>query len=121
MPDNRGLQRNQVTSIQTDIYAFALRSYSISFTIVNTTIAAQAMYSETIRYRNPISGTSTSAHSLNIARADEDDVPILQKGGLVCILPNQEDLQEGNMAPGDNIPFYLAEIQEDEDAPVYKI
>eukprot|EP00965_Chrysotila_dentata_P235982 6201075-Pleurochrysis_carterae.AAC.1 len=78
----------------------------------------QEAYSESIRYRNHVSGTSTTASLLNIARADEDDVPILQKGALICILPNQEDLKEGDMAPGDNIPFYLGEVQEDEDAPV---
>eukprot|EP00965_Chrysotila_dentata_P189890 6173581-Pleurochrysis_carterae.AAC.1 len=80
----------------------------------------QALYAESIRYINPISGTHATSTSLNRARAEEQDAPILLKGNVICILP-PADVLEGaadGVGPGEHIPFWLACVEEDEDAPI---
>eukprot|EP00965_Chrysotila_dentata_P204806 6182559-Pleurochrysis_carterae.AAC.2 len=78
----------------------------------------QAKYSESIRYTNPISGTQATSSQLNIACAGEADVPILQKGSVICILPPEDVLEDRSANIGERLPFWLAVVDEDEEAAI---
>eukprot|EP00965_Chrysotila_dentata_P095104 3143859-Pleurochrysis_carterae.AAC.1 len=71
----------------------------------------QGQYAESIRYINPISGTQATATQLNRARAEQQDVPVLLRGSVICILP-PEDVLDGvaDAGQGEHIPFWLALI-----------
>lgn len=63
---------------------------------------------------NKIAGTSVSSAQLRTARADEGGVPILKRGDVICILPDDEYLARG-ADTGSRCAVWLAEVAEDED------
>eukprot|EP00965_Chrysotila_dentata_P021964 726867-Pleurochrysis_carterae.AAC.2 len=75
-----------------------------------------ARYSESIRYVNVISRHSTTDRSLRNARDEAKDVPILEKGSLICVLPPADVLADPLSLLGDRLPFWIGCVMEDEEA-----
>eukprot|EP00965_Chrysotila_dentata_P223471 6193586-Pleurochrysis_carterae.AAC.1 len=61
----------------------------------------QAQYSESIRYVNSISGHSSTDRDLRNARAEAKDVPILEEGSKICVLPPADVLADSMSPVGD--------------------
>jgi len=75
----------------------------------------QRRYAESIAYVNKIAGTSATRDQLRTARADEGGVPLLKKGDVICLLPDDEYLERGGIL-GSRCAVWLAQVAEDEDA-----
>lgn len=73
----------------------------------------QAIYAESIRYTNAVSGDSVTTNQLRLARADEAEVPVLCKSTRIIVLaPDDAQMME----KGSRSPFWVAEMEEDEEA-----
>ena len=73
----------------------------------------QAIYAESIRYTNAVSGDSVTTNQLRLARADEAEVPVLCKNTRIIVLaPDDAQMME----KGSRSPFWVAEMEEDEEA-----
>eukprot|EP00965_Chrysotila_dentata_P196025 6177340-Pleurochrysis_carterae.AAC.1 len=107
LPDSRGLPNS------TAMYLARPVAHCLSF----VALLLQEEYSESIRYVNSMSGTSARASELLSAIAEEKEVPVLCKGSIICLLPDEAALQRG--APvGEHLPLWLARVENDEDAPI---
>eukprot|EP00965_Chrysotila_dentata_P237997 6202230-Pleurochrysis_carterae.AAC.2 len=76
---------------------------------------SQATFSESIRYINPVSGTSANAAGLRSARAEAQEVPVLVEGAHICVLPPEDVLSDRGTALGERLPFWLGRILNDEE------
>ena len=74
----------------------------------------RTLYAESISYTNNIGGTGVTAHQLRLARASSGEVPVLSKGTRIVVLPPLDALVTRDL--GSRVPFWLAELAEDEDA-----
>lgn len=78
----------------------------------------QELYAESIDYTNRIEGTSVSSGQLRLARASQRELPVLTKGAHILVLSPDEALHSGER--GERSPFWVAQLEEDEDAPLGK-
>eukprot|EP00965_Chrysotila_dentata_P142012 4694423-Pleurochrysis_carterae.AAC.1 len=79
----------------------------------------QAQYAESIQYINPMSGTEATSSMLNFACPAEQEVPILAAriGGAVHSSTKRSFAERG-AGVGERLPFWLAIIAADEEAPI---
>lgn len=80
--------------------------------IIAKCVTVQAIYAESIRYTNAVSGDSVTTNQLRLARADEAEVPVLSKGTRIIVLAPDE---AHTMERGSRSPFWVAEVEEDEE------
>eukprot|EP00965_Chrysotila_dentata_P106095 3504495-Pleurochrysis_carterae.AAC.1 len=50
-------------------------------------------FAESITYHNPVSGTCMDTNKIRLAAAAAADIPILQVGNIICVLPDEEYLK----------------------------
>jgi hypothetical protein len=78
----------------------------------------QEIYAESIDYTNRIEGTSVSSGQLRLARVSQRELPVLTKGAHILVLSPDEALRSGER--GERAPFWVAQLEQDEDAPIGK-
>eukprot|EP00965_Chrysotila_dentata_P107017 3535903-Pleurochrysis_carterae.AAC.1 len=117
-PHAPALQLFQISRCTSDKAMRRVWARGLKVLVAACAVHMQGQFRETIRYINPISGTQATSSMLNVAEAAEREVPILQKGSIICILPSEDVLMDRAAGVGERLPFWLAVVDEDEDAPV---
>eukprot|EP00965_Chrysotila_dentata_P191416 6174517-Pleurochrysis_carterae.AAC.1 len=72
----------------------------------------QESYAESITYHSSVSGHSLNQQNIRrLATAAAADVPVLQAGNIVCVMPDEEYLENNGAA------FWLAKVIEETEKP----
>eukprot|EP00965_Chrysotila_dentata_P187463 6172147-Pleurochrysis_carterae.AAC.2 len=77
----------------------------------------EAQYTEVICYVNAISSHSATDSDLCGARTEAKDMPILEKGSTICVLPPADVLADLMSPVGEQLPFWIGCILENKEAP----
>eukprot|EP00965_Chrysotila_dentata_P254657 6211951-Pleurochrysis_carterae.AAC.1 len=127
LPDSQGRQQEVVSLILLQQHTLSTHAHAHTYRRVNRAMQQgccpvllhpQTRFAESIRYVNPVSGSSASAADLRNACAEAEEVPILAEGAYICVLPPEDVLAHEDTPAGERLPFWVGRVLAEEEAEV---